>query len=284
MFDSVSRSEVPPQTVSRVPASVRGDSEVAVSFGAVDGRTLVSRLFERGALRLRYPRANGAREAVIVNTGGGVTGGDRLRLTVHAGAGATAVVTSQAAEKIYRSDGPAAMIEAHLRLEAGARLDWLPQETILFDHAIAERRLEVDMTSCARLTVLECLVLGRVAHGEILGEAHWRDRWRIRRDGRLVLAESVRLSGNVSALMQRPATGGGARAVATLVHIAPDAEQKLDAVRAALSATSALAGASAWNGMLVARITATDPAAMRIAATDAAIAVTQKAMPRAWAC
>lgn len=292
MFDSVLRSDA---TAGRsgvvagvVSATVRGDSEIAASFHGMDGRTHTGRLFERGALRMRFSRNHGRREAVIVNTGGGITGGDRLSVRLDLDGGADIAVTSQAAEKIYRSDGPAAELAVTVRLEGNACLAWLPQETIVFDGAIASRALSVEMAAASRLTLFEGLGLGRVAHGETLRNIRWRDRWRIRRDGRLLLAEDIRLDGDAAALMQRPALGAGARALGVIVHVAPDAEARLPAVRAALDAahghTETISGASAWNGMLILRIAAPDLRFVRALAATAVGAVTDGPMPRAWSC
>lgn len=282
MLDNALRSNPPQVFETTLPASVRGDSELRASF--VDVRTQIYDRYERGALRLRYPRADGRREAVIVNTGGGITGGDRLAIELHAGEGTTLTATSQAAEKIYRSDGPPAHLTTRLRLDANARLDWMPQETIVFERAAAERTIDVEMAASARLTMVEQLVLGRVAHGEMLHDLHWLDRWRIRRAGTLVFAENVRIIGDAAALMQRAAIGGGARALATIVHVAPDAHARLTAVRDALEPEFQCGGASAWNGMLVARLAAQDPRRLRDAVTRVAIALTEGAMPRSWNC
>ena len=296
MFDSVSRSNPPAVPDARVPTSVRGDSVLRACFARTQDRTQerigdharahthVARIHERGSLRLRFPRTSGQREAVIVNTGGGITGGDRLTIELQLEAGAALTATSQAAEKIYRTDSDPARITITARLDDGARLDWLPQETILFERAAVERTLDIEMAASARLTMLECLVLGRIAHGEVLHDARWRDRWRIRRDGRLVFAEDLRLSGDIAVTMERAALGDGARALATLLHIAPDAHARLDAVRVALADGDALCGASAWNGMLIVRFASADPRAVRDSAIRATMAITDRPLPRAWGC
>lgn len=245
--------------------------------------TRIAELYQHGSLRLRFPRGERC-EAVLLNTGGGITGGDRLLLDVALEANAAATLTSQAAEKIYRSDGPAAHIALRVRLESGARLDWLPQETILFEQARVARRIDIDMAADARLTMVEMLVLGRIAHGEEVRDVSWRDRWSIRRGGRLCLAEAIRIDGDAAALLDRPATGGGARALGTLVHIAPDAELKLADVRAALAGATFPCAASAWNGMLVARFAARAPHTLIAVAGAVACAVTGAALPRAWKC
>ncbi len=264
-------------------AKVRGRSEVNAAFGAVHGDTRIARIFERGSFRLRFPRGRGC-EAVLINTGGGITGGDRLDVSLELGVGATVVATSQAAEKLYRSDGAAALIALRARLGDASRLMWLPQESILFDGAIVQRLLEIEMPATAKVTAAEILTLGRTAHGERITNASWRDRWRIIRDGRLLLAENVRIDGAISELMERPALGAGARCLATLVHVAPDAEARLGDVRDALAAVEGAAAASAWNGMLVARFAGTETHKTRAAVAAAVVAATGDAMPRAWSC
>lgn len=263
--------------------SVRADSRVRAEFAALGRATHVGRLYETGSLRLRFPRGQ-ACEAVVLNTGGGITGGDRLAIGLTLETGAEVVATSQAAEKLYRSDGPPATISVRADLADGAQLAWLPQETILFDHANVERSLVIDMATTARLTVLETLALGRIASGERITSARWRDTWRIRRGGKLVFAENVRLDGAISDLLQRPAIGCGATSVATLVHIAPDAEQRLDAVRATLASGGQTCGCSAWKGMLVARFAAVELHKMRATLSAAVMAATGLPPPRSWSC
>jgi urease accessory protein len=281
MFDSEPPDErayaKPPQRLARA------DSEVRIAFAAGAKGTFAHDVLERGSFRVRFPRGGGC-DGVLLNTGGGITGGDRLRVELGVAPGADAVVTSQAAEKLYRSDGQPARIAMQARLAAGARLDWLPQESILFDHADVERTIDVEMAEDAQLTMLEVLVLGRAAHGERLTSARWADRWRVSRGGRLVLAENVRLAGDVAALMRRPATGDGAVCVATLAHIAPGAMSRLDRVRAALAGAGGQLAASAWDGMLVARFAAADLIDVRRHIMAAVTEITGRAMPRAWSC
>ncbi len=168
-------------------------------------------------------------------------------------------------------------------MEAGAALEWLPQETILFDRCALDRRLEVDLAADARFLGVETLVFGRTAMGERVRHGWLRDLIRVRRGGELLLHDAIRLDGEIDAALRRPAIGGGAGVVATMVYVAPDAGRKLDAVRAALG--PAEAGASVWNGMLVARILGSDGASVRVTVT-AALEVLREArpLPRVWLC
>ena len=149
---------------------------------------------------------------MLINTGGGMAGGDRMSIAVGIAEGARAVLTTQAAEKLYRSDGPETEIAVDIALGPGSRLDWLPQEQILFDGARLRRRLDVELAASAALTLVESVVFGRVAMGEVAESGSFRDRWRIRRDGRLVFAEDVRLEGPRQTLAQKSGRGGRARA------------------------------------------------------------------------
>lgn len=258
--------------------SSRSDPQRSVGAAEIayrDGR--LARLYQQGCAKLMLPRSAAGREAVLVNTAGGVTGGDRLRFAATLGAGEALTVTTQAAERIYRSAGGDGVVTTKLSLGAGARLDWLPQETILFDGAALTRRLEVEMEEDARLLCLESYVHGRAAMGETVSRLSLRDDWRIRRGGRLVHAEALRMSGPASA----GACMGDARASATLLYLGPDAEERIDAARAALP--DADAGASAWDGRLVARLLAMDGAALKAALTRFLTAFRGAPLPRVWA-
>jgi urease accessory protein len=219
---------------------------------------------------------------VLINTGGGMTGGDRMSVDVTIGAGAEAVLTTQAAEKIYRSDGEATEIVVSLTLEEGARLAWLPQEQILFDGARFRRRLDVRAAEDASLTMVESTMFGRLAMGERVRTGAFHDRWRIRRGERLVLAEDVRLEGSIDALLARRALAGGACALGTVLLLSPDAEGRRDEARAMLEDASSECGLSAWDGMILARFLSHDPQALRSDLVRFIARWRGAPMPRSW--
>jgi urease accessory protein len=268
------------------PSLERARGEVRIAIRAENGVSRPRTLYQSGSAKVRLPRvaAGEAPEAVLLNTAGGLTGGDRLAWRVDVEPGAGAVVTSQAAERIYRRSSGAAEIGTTLTVGAGARLDWLPQETILFDRSALSRRLEADLDGTANLLAVEAFVLGRAAMGESVRSTFVSDAWRIRRGGRLVFADVVRLDGDVARIVTGPATGGGAAAVASLVLVAPDAETKLGVAREALGAGSGESGASAWNGLLVARLVAPSGQALRADLIKLVEALRGTAMPRVWHC
>ncbi|MER2508482.1 MAG: urease accessory protein UreD, partial [Amaricoccus sp.] len=155
----------------------RGRADVAFVFRR--GASRLDRLFQQGCAKaLRPRRGAGPPEVVLINTSGGIAGGDRLDWRLEAGPGAALVASTQAAERVYRSTGAVARVETRLALGSGATLDWLPQETILYDGARLDRRLEVEMAEDASLTLLETVVLGRAAMGETVAAAHFTDQWR----------------------------------------------------------------------------------------------------------
>jgi urease accessory protein len=253
--------------------------------------SVLADLRQDGCLKARFPRPVDWAEIVTLNSSGGVAGGDRLESSFHVRAGARATFASQAAERFYRAlpGDPPAHVRTHLTVAEGASAEWLPQEAILFDRSALDRVLAVDLTADAWFLGVESLVFGRTAMGERVATARLADTIRIRRDRRLLLHDAIRLSGDVAGTLARPATGGGAVAVATLIHVAPDAASRLDTLRAAWEGAAAEAdaeaGASAWDGMLVGRVVARDGAGLR-ATVVAGLAALRggRAMPRVWMC
>jgi urease accessory protein len=270
------------------PASrQRARGEARVRFARAGARSAPERAFETGGLRLRFPRSGAECEAVLVNTGGGMAGGDRAKISVAVGPAARALVTTQSAEKIYRCEGEPARVETRLAVEPGGSLVWAPQETLLFEAAALTRRLDAELAADASLTIFEAAVFGRLASGETDVAARLHDRWRIRRAGRLVFAEALRLA-DAAAALDRPAVGAGARAIATILCVAPDAEAEAPNLRAALEAVAAEpgekleVGASGFDGMAVARIVSPSPSRLRAALIAAMLALRGREAPRVW--
>jgi urease accessory protein len=260
-------------------AANRSAGRIALSVAAAGSVTRRRQVYEDGPLRVRFPNS-GARalEAMIVNTAGGIAGGDRHDLDIAVGDGATLSVTTAAAEKVYRSLGPRAEIAIKLAVGAGGRLSWLPQETILFDRARLTRRIDVELAGDATLVMAEAVVFGRAAMGEAVEQGTFTDRWRVRRDGRLVFAETVRLDGEIARMLAEPAVACGGVAVATVLAAPGDAAM---VERARAQTFFGEVGLSAWNGLAVARLCAKDGASLR---RDLATAITALggALPRLW--
>jgi urease accessory protein len=237
---------------------------------------------EAGSLRVRFPSPEtAALSAVLVNTAGGVAGGDRFSVAIDAGPGTALILTTAAAEKVYRAQGPAAAIDISLRAQAGAHLAWLPQETILFDRARLSRRIDIDLHEEASLLLAEIVVFGRAAMDETMREGEYHDRWRLRRGGRLVFAETLRLDNDIGAKLAELAIAGGGGAIATVL-IVPGDQAIVERVRAAIPAFAGEAGISAWNGFALARFCAKDAAGLRSDVMKLLAAIDAKALPRLW--
>ncbi|MEQ9642381.1 MAG: urease accessory protein UreD [Alphaproteobacteria bacterium] len=221
-------------------------------------------------------------EAVLINTAGGLAGGDRIDIDIDVAEGASVVVTGQAAEKVYRSLGPDVRVATRLTV-AGA-LDWLPQETILFDRARLDRSLDIDVTGDGRLLALDWLVLGRAARGESFTKGAIRDNWTVRRDGVPVWADRFRLAGDVAAQIAKPSLLDGAVALATLIYVAKDAADRLEELRDLLTGLSVRAGVSLRNGLLICRFLARDAFALRREVTGVLTAFRGQPVPRVWSC
>jgi urease accessory protein len=263
-------------------AANRARGRIDLSVDCVAGVTRRRRVHESGSLRVRFPgAASGELEAVLINTAGGMAGGDVFDIGVSVGANARAVVTSAAAEKIYRSLGPHAVINLRIDVASDGTLFWFPQETILFDGAALSRSIEVDLAGTARLLLFEPLVFGRTGMGETVKRGKISDRWRIRRDGRVVYAESTRLGGAISQALAESAVANGGAAVATALLV-PGDEALLDAVRAMRNDYRGEVGASAWNGHAVLRFCARDGADLRHDITCAGLALRAAPLPRLW--
>jgi urease accessory protein len=265
-------------------ARVRARGRVLLGFARRgDGGTYASDVSESGGYRARFPRSTvaGVPEAVLINTGGGMAAGDSAEFGIAVAPGARAMVTTQAAERIYRSDGLTTRVTTTAHVESGGALAWLPQETIFYNEARLARSLSVDLAVDSTLLAAEVFVFGRLAMGERIRQGDFDDRWRIRRGGRLIFADSIRLDGAVTDALDRAAVGGGARVIGTFVVARPDVGGHLDAARAVLL-KHGCGAASTWNDLLVARLVSDDPRRVRAAVAELAAWAWQGPVPRVW--
>ncbi|QQN65181.1 urease accessory protein UreD [Bradyrhizobium diazoefficiens] len=246
-----------------------------------DGVTRRGTLHESGSLRVRFPSPeDDGLSGVFINTAGGIAGGDRFDIDISVAAAARLTLTTAAAEKVYRAPGPAAQLNIALKAGARAHLSWLPQETILFDRARVQRRFDIELDEAASLLLCEIVVFGRTAMGERMEQGEFVDRWRLRRGGRLVFAETVRLDGDVGAKLGRSAVAKGGAAIGTAL-IVPGDEALVERIREASDSFAGEVGISAWNGFAMARFCAQDAARLR-ADMMAVLARTGAVLPRLW--
>lgn len=262
----------------------RAKGAASCSFKQRDGQTVLDGLRQSGCFKVRFPKvpANRPPEAVLLNTAGGLTDGDRLDFEGSIAAGGAATFTTQAAERAYEAQGrhPA---EVNTRLTAGegARLYWLPQETILFDGAALSRSLDIDLAEGASLLAIESIVFGRQAMGEVVSRGYFQDRWRVRRCGQIVHADDLRLDGDINGALQKPSVLNGAIAMATILYVSEDAESLIDVLREKFDGKAF--GISAWAGKLMVRAVASSSVELR--RTTQGILTTLMdgdALPRVW--
>ncbi|WP_259987583.1 urease accessory protein UreD [Sulfitobacter sp. S190] len=276
----MTRKHSPARAVA--PAQPRAVGAAHVAVRARDGRTALADLRQSGCLKLVFPTTHRPEaEAVLVNTAGGVTGGDRLALSAEVGADARLTVTTQAAERLYRATaGSQGNIQNTLSVGQGGHLNWLPQETIVFDHAAVSRRLQISLARDATAVMVETLIFGRTAMGERVACVDLWDRIAIDRAGSPIFRDAVRLSGDASRSLRGAATGAGACAVSSIVMVGPQAPALLGQVRALLPVTG---GASLLAAdVLVVRLLAADGLALRRSLIPILDRLTHQSLPTVW--
>ncbi len=274
-----------------------GRAEIRVAKNGA-GETAIGGLYQRSPCRVLFPRpeAGDPFTAVVATTSGGLAGGDSLEISAAAGAGCRAVVTTQAAEKVYRALAADCTVKAVFSAAPGAWLEWLPQESILFDGARLRRRTEVDTVADGRLLACDMVVFGRRARGERFTRGLLHDAWRVHRDGALLWADDLHLDGDIRARIDHPAGFAGADAYATIVYVGADGADRLASVRAEIDAAGVDAGrpgalrvaASLVNGVLVIRLLAAEARMLRAEVMRLCIFLRTEAaglparMPRVW--
>lgn len=229
--------------------------------------TRIMDVFQRAPIRIMFPKvgATGVEEAVLINTAGGIAGGDRFETVVAALGDASIAVTSQAAERVYRALDEPARVTTRLKACEAAKLAWLPQETILFNCGRLIRETEIELSSGAELLALEWLVLGRAAHGEKMIGGYVTDSWRVKRDGRLIWADCFRATDRVFPQLNRKALLSNCKAVATLIYFGPDLDARLEGLRNIASSLECQCAATSVSGLIIVRFAATVPSDLRLA-------------------
>ncbi|MFT4700811.1 MAG: urease accessory protein [Yoonia sp.] len=258
-----------------------GTVSLSVAACKIRGSRLVD-LREQGSLRTVFPRPSQHEvTAVILNTAGGVAAGDRFTIDASVAENAQLSITTQAAERIYGApDQTIGRIQTTLTVQSGARINWLPQETILFDGCRLNRALNVEVAADATFLMVEPIVFGRTASGEVIHSGYFNDRVRISSEGRPVYFDSIQMSGDMTAALNRSAVGRKARAVASIVFFNAHAADHLQSVRRLLPDT---AGASLISDTLMTiRILAEDSFALRQALLPILDLLTDNAMPKNW--
>lgn len=266
---------------SRDPAATpRSIGSLALSTKCRQGRTSIDRFRTSGATKAAFPRRTGAVEAIMLNTSGGLTGGDRFDNSVHAGPGSHLAVTTQAAERAYQSQSGPARVSTRLTASKGAVLHWLPQELIFFDGASIDRRLDVDLVDGAEMILVEPVIFGRRAMGETTVSGVFRDRITLRRDGRQIYWDRIHLSGPISTHLDQPAIARGMTALASALYFGPRAEALLPMIQRVLPRTGGTSLVA--PDLLTIRLLAADSFLLRQTLTPVMERLTNSILPKSW--
>jgi urease accessory protein len=270
-------------------SQVHGTAHLLCS--AQSGQTRLTKLYQQNPLRVLFPSVAQAEPltATLLTTSGGLVGGDQLEIEVGVEAGASMLVTTQAAEKVYGSAGSDCILNTQLSVDSNCWLEWLPQETIFFEGARMRRLTQISLKPQARLLAGDILVFGRTARGEKLTQGFIRDVWEVRRDERLLWADALHLSGDLQKILNAPAGFNGCIAYATIVYAAENAKEQLEWARSLLKTEKTLyCAATEVGGLLIMRWLAHDALRLRNAygafwaAFRNQIAGLPSTLPRLW--
>ncbi len=260
----------------------RAAGAVSLSTKKLGKKTVLDTFHQSGSFKCLFPRTTTSDlDAVLLNTAGGVTGGDSFRFSGKAAEGTALTLTTQACERAYKAQpAECGQITNLLTAGAGARLNWLPQETILFNGSALDRRLRIDMAPDAEMLMVEPLIFGRAAMGETLTNIRLRDRIEIRRAGMPVFLDAIRFSGDWHKHLSRPHIAKGAGAMALIVFASKAAEGHLDSVRQLLpeDAGATLLG----SDLLVTRVLAENSFTLRRTLIPVLRKLNKDTLPRCW--
>ncbi|MDO9404722.1 MAG: urease accessory protein UreD [Polaromonas sp.] len=206
-------------------------------------------------LQSLYPEGDAICHNVIVHPPGGLVGGDTLDLQFSAGPGAHGLITTPGATRFYRSTGEAALQKTHLKLDAGARMEWLPLEALCYSGCLAENRLQMELAPGAELIGWDVTALGLPNAGLPFETGHFLQH--IELPG--VWLERARLQAGDSLLMDSPLGLAGNRCMASIFFASGNKldrtrrEALLDCVRGVIEAhpLSASAGATSPDAQVI---------------------------------
>ena len=266
------------------PRLQRSQGEVRLAFKqGVDGRTALDDFYQQGCMKARLPRQiDSGHEAVLINTAGGLTGGDDIRVSARFAAGTHAVVTTQACERIYKASAGSAHVSSRLVVAAGSSVRWLPQETILFDGASLSRKMHAELEDGASLLACESIILGRPAMGEYVHCARLTDEWIISIDGRPVFIDRLGLDGDLSAELNRAAVGNGARCFASIMAAGTGTAHQSETARRMIASSGLPGGASDLGNVMLARVLAPNSHELRACLLPLLEALGDAPLPRVW--
>ena len=236
----------------------RSKGKLKLSFINSDAETSIYDLHQSGALKVLIPKAKSKHaEAVLINTGGGIVAGDSLSIEVTSYENTNTWITTQASEKVYKSNGELSLLKTKINLGDDSILFWCPKETILFNNSKFKRNLDFNIKSSSKMLVIENIVFGRLASGELNADCYFFDQWRIKRDEKLIFAENFLFEDKKS--MYRNTNLGEYRSLMNIMYISHDAKNYINKMRNIISTGDLFGEASHWNDFISLRALAKNP-------------------------
>ncbi len=265
----------------------RSHGAARLAFANRNNRNSIVERYASAPVRILTPSIQGGiPEAVLANTSGGIAGGDTSHVDILVAQNAQALVTGQAAEKIYRSIDMPASIRTVIKIEDGSTLEYLPQESILFDGAKLNRAVNISLGARSCLLLSEMFVLGRWAMNEDFTRGIFLDRWSIDVAGQPIWREGLRVEGGLSSLSSSLGFAN-ARALATIFYAGANAAEVLGLARDVIGP---MGGATIVRGMLVVRMLGNEAGMLKqqlseiISIIRAAALGRPAEVPRVWRC
>ena len=236
------------------------DARLSLEYERRGDRSVLAKREHFGPLRVQrdlYPEGAATCHTIIVHPPGGIAGGDSLALTAKLHETSAALLTTPGAGKWYRSTGAIARQTLAFDVAAGAVLEWLPQETIVFDGAVADMNTTVRLRGSGIYIGWEIMCFGRAASGERYLNGNIATRTEITRDGRRLWLEQGRIAGG-DALFDSPVGMAGHSVCATLIAAGVDLTGEagnavIEACREVQFGAEALAGITRLPGVTIAR-------------------------------
>ena len=265
----------------------RSHGAARLAFANRDNRNSIVERYASAPVRILTPSVQGGiPEAVLANTSGGIAGGDTSHIDILVAQNSQALVTGQAAEKIYRSIDMPASIRTVIKIEDDSTLEYLPQESILFDGAKLNRAVNISLGARSCLLLSEMFVLGRWAMNEDFTRGIFLDRWSIDVAGQPIWREGLRVEGGLSSLSSSLGFAN-ARALATIFYAGANAAEVLGLARDVIGP---MGGATIVRGMLVVRMLGNEAGMLKqqlseiISIIRAAALGRPAEVPRVWRC
>jgi urease accessory protein len=266
-----------------IPHLERAHGTARISFDRSRGRIRLADLAQSGSAKVMLPRsASDCPEAVFLNTAGGLTSGDRLQFGLDLGTDTRVTATTQTAERGYKCLNGPAHLTINATLGTGAHLDWLPQETILFENCHLIRDTHIALAHGASCVMSEIVVLGRRAMGESPTRARLFDRRMVTLGGRPLWADALRLDANVLADAGQAAILDGNFAFAVLAFLGAGAESAAAPLSNLPPTSGVQTAVSGWNGRCIARAMAPDLWILKQWLGRAIAQLTARPLPRVW--